>query len=590
MAEIRKCKTCGATVPAGMKFCATCGTKVEFTANENTGDIPGKKTNLNLRNFNLKKFAMLVVIIIVAFTAINFVYAQLKPSKYGQVKGSISFVPGEGEVTVYTNGNGKESMEGQLAIGSTTEPQWNLDGTTAAFMVGDAEGNWSSEHETYTLYTVTDELQMIDEEVLNFMLSATGDAVVYVKEFDSGEKTAELWLYSGGKKTMISDEYYALFEGIFQGVYLEYVDTNYVVSPKGDAVSYLAYNDGGSHTNFIWDGKAQELGEDIKPFAISDGAKYVYYRKWDGFYAQKGTNKETAQEIGVNGDHYHANADLSQMVFSCEDGTYIVRNGGEKELLSNSRTEAGFVVPYGTALRNEGQLTMYSISNFEDTFYISTTWYGGADGFDVYHINGKYKADVAARANGQIYLADDEKTLIFDNKKGIYKVNGMLNNPEKEECLVEDDVAYFFPTVNGESFFYESDDDEILYQKGKGKSVLVSDEIESYSGNSSQFDGLSYNTSQWYNSAYISSRGDVMKNYRMFQGDTLFYSIDEKLFSSSGKEGEPVDIDGIVDSFTADPFNVFVYSEYDRYDERYYHSSDGKDFDIVDVIFKGVQF
>ncbi|MDR1689947.1 MAG: hypothetical protein LBS21_15275 [Clostridiales bacterium] len=492
----------------------------------------------------------------VAAPALQAFEIDTETEKYGQVKGNISFFPGGSAVTVYTNGNGKESIEGQI----TTEPKWSLDGTKAAFMVVDLEDLWSF-GKTYSLYTVTEELQLIDEGVVDFKLSASGDAIVYAKALDSDEEIAELWLYSDGKKTIISDEYYTGSSNV-----------NFAVSPKGDAVSYVVRNDDG-YVGFIWDGKAQEFGKDVEPFAISDGAKYVYYKDNSGYFVQKGTNKDTMQEIG--GDFF-ANIDLSQLVFSSEEGTFIIRDGDEKELLAGSRIMTGFVVPYGTAIRSEERLTIYSIANFSDTFYLSNRSSG--DGLNIYHINDGYKANITAYTNGQVYLSNDGKTLVYDSAGGIYKVNGMLDKPEEDEVIVEENVEYFFATVAGDSLFFVSEDGEIFYQNGKATPVLVSNNATMYTKDYNAFRALSYNTSMWYNSADLSSfTNDHILDYSLFQGNTLFYSVDGELFSSSGNMGDAVDIDGTVESLTADPFNVFAYTN----DKRYYRSSDGRNFDIM---------
>ncbi|MDR1689949.1 MAG: zinc ribbon domain-containing protein [Clostridiales bacterium] len=557
MAENVKCKTCGANVPAGMKFCASCGAAVErtevsaATSKESNSDNNegGKRRGLNLNKL------IIPAVIIIAVLGIAFVsLSLLKPDKYGKIVGKISITNDRENnvVIIYPNGKGKSNIDGECELG-----QYNFEETKAAFLIREEEGDEGS-----SLYLVTDEVKLIDDNVHRFSFSASGNAIAYVKNFDSAEKTGELWLYYNNKKDLINEK----------------AEGKPFISPKGSAIGYVAY-DGGDKVGYVWDGKEHEIGEDTIPIAVSDGAKYIYYKKTDTLYVQKGTKgdeREKLSEIPL-AISLMLNKDLSQVIYSKFDeneGTksYISRSGGEGEFLSDQMI-GRLIIPSGTKRLSCDYdlftfIDLYPVSDFSDTFGRTT-----GTSCELYRITQKYDAinigmDIDTVYSG-VFLADDGKTMIYSRDGSVYKINGMEENPNPERIFTGD-VLRFLAVSDGSAVFYVKNNNEIYYKKGKDEPTLVSDD---------QIDENSPKVAQ-----------SVLLN-----GKTLYYAIGNELYFSEGAKGKLVnefefDIYGV--SIEGGAVIVSTYIDERGYDPNirsyeqilhHYRSTDGKNFELVEA-------
>jgi len=524
------CAYCGSALPDGAGFCLNCGANTADTAENVENPSREEATSKNKqRTFNPKKLLAAAIAVVVVVVAIIVVVNIFKPAKYEKIKGAVAIVQDNGTVAVVPNGKSKIEIDGQLR-----EYNLNMDNTIAAITI--RENNSSPSTDGYSLYLITDKSQLISDGVYSFWLAASGSAVAYTKNSDSKAHTAELWIYSDGKNTKLSTDFYS--------------GDGCALSPDGKAAAFVTTDSSGKNTGVIWNGKTTDLGKDIEPFAISNGAKYIYYIRNNyirnnTYYVQKGTNTDTREKLCDNMSNLFANKDFSQIVYSDNSNTYISVNGGGRQTLSGVVNE--FVVPDSSAAFNASNTDMviYGISGFADTYYQNSA-------NTLVYINNKLESSNVARGVSSAFLADNGKTLTYLRSGTIYKKRSNNANAQDEK-IVNKDVTSFAATADGNSVFYTTAD-ELFYQKGKGKPVTVSND-------------LSYR--------------NAIPSISLFKGSTLFFISDDELYYSTGGKGRLAGgVDGSVSSVSANKFAVYARSV-DTNSHLEYISTDGNSFKLI---------
>jgi hypothetical protein len=586
--NINKCSSCGSELSDGTKFCGACGTKVVILQdnNENTGNehavnenpdqnifedttpyteptyseptyteptyTEAPYSNAPYSNapyyttpeqtrvkpakpkaaFNFKKLIVPAAAVVVVIVAAIVLFNILSANKYEQVRGYIHISQDDDRVVIIPHRHAMLEIDGYLVNMVNS-----LDGATAIATIQEqrfGEGNTGN-----LLYLITDRAQLIAEGVLSAWLSASGSTIVYSKEFDPSTTTAELWQYTGGNHTRISNDF---------DIY-----GNCVVSPNGSDIAFTA-RDGDRVIGYLWDGRLTELGRDIIPIAISNSARQVYYFRDGVFFVQRGANSDNRERLGDASDvgFIFANRDLSQIVYTRGSRTYISNGGGAGESLSGAMSY--FLLPDGTGMMWQ-RISHYSVppiyicdmSGFADTFYLDRD-------SNIIRINNRFETNNIVRTTGNVSLARDGRTITYSRSRSIYQINGLNINAESVE-LVSGDVVTHVATSNGNAVFYVNDINELYYQRGTGRPVLVSNFI------SSAHQGYSLS---------------------LFNGQTLFYISDDELFSSTGDRGQLVSgIDGRVIWVFSNTLAVHVEVS-DFGDYIGYISEDGKNFTRLD--------
>ncbi len=528
------CKNCSAEVLANMKFCSTCGTPVEQPVPEEaTPDVvkPVEKQPLGLDKF--KKFIKPLIAIIAVIILVSLVWNIFKPSKYEAYKGVVDLFQSDDQVVIKQNGKAKIVVDGILYNQQTC-----LDGIKTAFLVQEEEG--SNSNDGYTLYLFDQSLKRVADSVFSFQLSSNGDAVAFTTEVDKG--IGELCLYSKGKISTIHSEFNA--------------SNDFVISPDGSTVAYSNIDEDDKLIGYYYDGKEKELGKDIIPIAVSNGAKYVYYSKNDKLYVQKGDKSDTKESLGDEFEIYAFNKDYSQAIYTSSSGneirTYLTRNGGEKERLSGNINEL-LLPSFSSAQYIDNSFGSYfafyrtiGVASFADTYY--------TDGSSIYHIDKKFSTTRVTGNASDAHLAADGKTILFKRSDSIQKVDGSKEDAEPVK-IVEKEVGTFIATEDSKAVYYLNTDDELYYQKGKGKPVTVSNDM----------------SSDDYYDYYFS----------LFKGNQLYYVSDDELYVSNGGKGTAVKgIDGDILYVYANKYAVIVNTQ-DGDDSFTYWSEDGKKFELV---------
>ena len=118
---------------------------------------------------------------------------------------------------------------------------------------------------------------------------------------------------------------------------------------------------------------------------------------------------------------------------------------------------------------------------------------------------------------------------------------------------MEDEVRTYIAVEDGSAIYFVNHYDELYYQKGTNKPVLIGDGVQTHDGQS----------------------------LVLYKGNKLFYVSDKELYVSTGSKGTRVaGIDGDVESVRMERFDVTVFT-YDHNEACIYRSIDGINFDLV---------
>jgi hypothetical protein len=529
-----KCKFCGARVPGNMNFCASCGTRVkdaELTKNADSfgGDAAAAET-VKKHVVNFKRIVFTVILVASAITAIALV-SFIKPAKYEKFKsGKITVMQEDDRVAFFRMGENKFYIDGYIE-----NHTMNLIGNKMAILVSE-EPDGKSERFSLYLLQGKPQPQLVDEQVHKYWISASGNAVAYVKEFNSAEHIAELWLYLNGKKTLITSKFF------YSG--------DCFVSPNASALCYTTPGDNGL-IGYVWDGEEHELGTGNIPFAVADKCEYVYYETTDtkDICVQKGNKNDNKTILGEVLFHYITfNRDLSQVIFLSDFDTYLSRNGGEREKLGEMETYQ--IYPNGTAVWFfTYTYRILAIDNFANSFFENTD-------SELMHINSKYEINKIAESAGITFLADDGKTLTFDKDGSIYRVNGFSENAKPVEIVSDENITEFAATDDGSALFFQNEAKELYYQRGKEKPILVDENI------------------------WLESGTNLYEC--IFGGDTIYYKSDGAIYYSNGLKRNTVSgIEGKVLNFVVGIGGISL-GTMDYGVVREYFSEDGKEFILLE--------
>jgi hypothetical protein len=518
-----KCRNCGKDVPAHVKFCGACGTPAEHPAapapdaaaiaRPLKGKPPFSAGKLNKL---IKPAIALVIAVAVAVIALN----VFKPSKYETFKGAVYLAQLDDEVVIEPNGKDRTTVYGRLITSYQS-----LDGTKAAALISeDGLSEYDRDFDGYALYLITDKITLITDGARSIQFALSGNGIAFTKEIDYETGEGTLFLWSDGKIATVTNSFCT--------------SNDYCISPNGKIVAFTT-GEAEDFSGAYYNGNIVRLGSALEPFAIADGAKYVYYRNHNnsGYYVMKGGKEDSREKLGDNVSIYWLNRDLSQIVYSYDSKAYISRNGGQKDPLSGMAIN--FLLPGRTA-RN---YRILGVGSFSDTFYYSSN---GA----IIHINSKFEADSVARNINSAQLANDGKTVFYEKNDGIYSIDGSKVNAAAVNLVDDDAVRDFIATADGKAIYFLNDDDEVYYQKGKGKPVFVG----------ADWDG----------------------SWAMFKGNQLFYVSDGELYSSAGERGKIVSgLAGDVISVSGGSFSLTVETK-EGSERLIYRSRDGKSFEMID--------
>lgn len=520
------CPECGYVNEPDVKFCQNCGKSLTGAVTETE---PEKKEKTRVKkpgkSFDLKKLLIAAGAVVAVVLVIVVLSSLFKTGNYIVCKNAI-FTYGADEEYLIGLADGKLcSFETDSYSYSVTT---SLDGTKAVLY------SYGS-NELY--YFDGSAVRSVAEDVESYEMSADGSAVIYNTE---GDELYDLYIYSGGKSSMIASEV-----------------TGSCISPDGKIVGYIGdYNEETeSFKGYLWDGSEKELGKNKVPLAASNGGKYIYYAKYSGddeqatVYVQKGTNDDTKQKLGdlFSTSEFYLNSDGDQAMLVEYDKTYVSVKGGERIKVSGSACNP--ILPQNTQSCIGEMVTTLGIKSFADMYYSTSS--NSGSGYKLLYVNKSFESSTAANNVDSYYaLADDGKTLYYLKGDSIRRINASKSGSEAE-TLVEDDVSRFCISDNGKTIFFVTDEGELYSCRNGKKTKLLTDDLDSYSA------------------------------YSLYGGDTIYYISDGELFSSTGDKSTKISgFSGDVTGVYCSHFGITVHCSDDG-DINIYRSSDGKKYDLV---------
>lgn len=549
------CSKCGEKHSGEEKFCSKCGNplnqpqtkenqqrevKEEPTKQASQQSIEGEREDA--KQSSLKKLTLKVVFPVVAIIIVLFLIIQSITSggSKGLMLTSDSIKAFSYDNTTYLisgNNNPKFNIEAEyLSL------KRSLDSSKAAgldrYSYGSSGTLW---------YITTKEKVKVSEDVYDFYFSDSGNGIAFLKDYDSSNDTATLYLYdtNSKKSSKVADDVYI---------------TLIAISPDGKSVGYVCDYDyrSGEYTGYIKIGNkaVEKLGVNTAALAIAKDGKYIYYIKenpnssYPSFYVRSGkTDNKLTSELGLYQKLFFLNQDYSQIIVNDNGRAFISKNGKEREKIANFQIEYIVMPPYGQILvPNHIRHEVYGIKDFVDVVAF------GDDGSLVY-INKKLENTRLVNNCYKPMLSNDGKTVFFDDyDKKLYKKD--IKNEKSERVTLANDVYNFLISPDGSQVYYTNFDNELFYIKGSASPIKLADDVN-------------------HNSLCITADGSTifyLIDYRSNNG-TLYYS------KNGGKRTKIADDVYWVSTHAS---GAFYYTDYDSRNFTYtvYRSNGSAKFEL----------
>jgi hypothetical protein len=375
---------------------------------------------------------------------------------------SISLIAGISSVTVSAN---KE--EGFTVEGKAWSFKKNMEGNKVALMTSyDQAGGgmlW---------YITPKSFRKITSGAVSYDLSDSGSAIIYIKNYDSNMGSGSAYIYDTAK-----DETRLLSSNAAK--------SGFCLSPDGKSAS-LQESDS---TYIALNGQSPILFEDASFCLLSNESAYYFKRKEiEPIPGEEPAHaltlylktKEKEQKIldmhSLEGNLY-LNTDLSQIVFSADGKTYLIKGGQPQKLLDFSLSS--IELPYGLQqTRHSGvdlgfpegiSVIVLGVDKFSDTLIN-----GGSGGY--FYINSNYEAEKrpSLAFATSLLLTDDGKSAVFIDKEGnLQKIAIGSESASSKELTTN--IKRFLAFDGGREIYAIKQNGELHYVKPSGETSLVSE-------------------------------------------------------------------------------------------------------------------
>ena len=479
------CEFCGETVSISQETCTKCGAQLKFSKQasieEKTGDFisgnikklkkAGKKgvakiketvesdDTKNIIEKNKKWLPLVGVAIIALIVLIIAVPKLIKGNKidtYGSK--ALSYTYGDDGLIFFTT----QKKVAEISGSDYNGPMFSLDKTKAA-VIEDFR-----RREGGTLYLINSEnKKKIDDDVTSYVISEKGNAIAYLKDYDSDDDTSTLMLFNGKKSVKIKDDIQVNSGNAFLAI-----------SPDGSAVSYVEYDNYEATSYISKNGKKPErFGRDKAVFALSNKAKHVYYAETNDsnyrmdVYVKTG-KKETKlipEADDISGMIF--NKDHTQVIYSYDNKSYISVNGNEKKRLMSDEVSVLLPANAQANFSSDIEILTVGIKSFANSLLRS---YEG-----VYYLNKNLETNRIIRGFDEIVVSSDLSQIAYTDYSGDLYLVTKLNkeNPKVLELDKAEDVYGLVFTDNGKRIYYVNDDEELFHINKSNKPKKISDDV-----------------------------------------------------------------------------------------------------------------
>lgn len=458
------CGTCGAENENSARFCWNCGSPLEAAAYPPPRKPEPKRSKGGHKGLLIAAAAVLMVAVVSLL-----LWKPWNRSPYLKIDPEIMILGTNGAAYAVNSKGDYDTLEYDDGY---HYPITCLDNSKAVLFTADDE---------MLYYYDGSQITPINEDVHSFSMSNNGDVVVYSTKVD--DDLTALWQYQKGKNTKIAE------------CEVPYYNFNFCISPDGKTVAYSC-DYGEEMLSYLWDGETREFGRNRSILSLSNDAKLVYYTKLinDSVYVQKGLDENSSVKLAKNADDLYCasfNADHTEFIYSADDGTFLVQNGGEPERISRDA-----LYPAMPGASNYGYYwNTLPVKTFESVLLYNSdkmAWLG--KDLETHTVASNLDSS-------QITLLEDGKTAYYTKNESLRRVDASKEGAESE--TIAEDVAWFWVSMDGKNIYYYQEDEGIFAKSGKDKAVLVSDEVDIMSG------------------------GD-------FVGNSFYYIIDGELYCSDG--------------------------------------------------------
>ncbi len=459
----------------------------------------------------LKKNAKLLIIIGAALVVLGLVIVVI-----AALGGSGAYEHYDTTYTYYTVDDGIQVFHGAKQA-ELIEDESGVDQKGYA---PDRTSMWLLTNDNNLFYINGTAVTEVSDDVYSASMSADGNALVYVVE-DKSDYT--LMLFNGKDSEEIAELEYS---GWFV--------PNYTISPDGKTVLYVTSNDGTNECYYYQNGRSEKIKKELYPLAVSNGGKVSYLYDTDGkMYIYKDLS-EKIDSFKYNYSMYFT-TDRTAVMYIDDKGNTMVYNSSNKKNIEVDDETFTILTP------------AYTVLQFDDF----DSFLAESDGkiYQYTRKGDKYEREKVLSGYSKYKLSPDGKTILFSDD---YELKQMAAKPgAKEKTIYGDDKEMgsnsFFASNDLKHVYFEGEDDELLYNKGK---EILDDTSD-------------------YDDAYITPSGVL-----------LLVDEDDDLYYTTG--GEPKKIADIsdVDEVTIAGNTVFV-----KADDELYISTNGKKFTKTDVEF-----
>lgn len=373
-------------------------------------------------------------------------------------------------------------INGAVVVNSNVKANAIIDGKGVAGIKYSLTGEYAavvmSDGASYSLYYTDGKTkkQLTSDASNNYIISSDGTAVAFVNSL------SELYLYNADtdNETCLDSD----------------VDS-FALSPSGEAMAYVKSEEGINVLYLYSEGKSNRIGEDYAPLGMSEDLSMIYVLSGDNslYMLDKDGNMTAKICSDVATDKFYFSADMSDIVFSDGEYTYISSEGKSKIRLVADIAEP--VCERNLYVDSKG--TGVVCENIYETFYYSTY----EDSFALYYIDKNLeRTDIAA--NVQSYVITGKNSVVYlDSQYQIYKyASGAVS-------LIQSNAYNMTATSDGKYIYYTNSSSELICIKN-GKSTLVAENIR--------------------------------KIYMTGKNKLLYINRNEELFGTSGKKtGKKID-------------------------------------------------
>ena len=451
------CDNCGSPLPEGASTCPECGERVPRGPSVVAGKPYGIRTWLKRHPVRFRAFCALVVLAALALTALITVFsvrggrAATSAIALALDNSVVGAYDGENAQFVFADPRGTSFRVDCPELRSYSSTP---DLSAWLLVCGSGEGK-------ATIIRVTREGAVTVSTNAwpeNVVLADSGGGVAFFSDVEEGGTgTLRLWRPGSDKPLRVAES--AL------------CDTPLVLSPDGGTVAWAGLSeDGGAAAYLSSDGgKPRLLGEDMRPFAVSDKGGLVYYISDGRVYVRSKTGDvELADNVGYSSlSEYYMTSDLRQVLFNRRGSVCVSTDGGEGRVVTQAWL-GGVAVPGNAAphLRQNGvKLYICPMRTFKGAVL-------KLDG-SLYYYGGEAGILRVADSFAHVFLSSNGRSVVWERDGLLYRISDLrrIDKFTPSPYFIAGGVTSM--TSDGRRTYLCDGTNVVLVRRGGGSAVLA---------------------------------------------------------------------------------------------------------------------